>query len=102
MAIRLCWVRAFVLFAVFTLPCAGTAEAQFRASIQGTLTDSTGAAVPGATIVVTNQDTGVSSETVTGEAGFYRISALSPGKYKVTATLAGFKEAVAENVEVAA
>ena len=84
------------------LPCAGTAEAQFRASIQGTVNDSSGAAVPGATVVVTNQETGVSSETVTGEAGFYRVSALSPGKYKVTASLAGFKEAVAENVEVAA
>jgi hypothetical protein len=102
MAIRLSWVRAFVLFAAFTLPCAGTAEAQFRASIQGTVTDASGGAVPGVAVVVTNQDTGVSSETVTSESGFYRVSALAPGRYSVKASLSGFKEAVAEGVAVGA
>lgn len=102
MAIRLRALQGFVLFAAFAVPCAGTAEAQFRASIQGTVIDESGGAVPGATVVATNLATGVPTETVTGEAGFYRVSALAPGTYKVTATLAGFKEALVENLLVAA
>jgi Carboxypeptidase regulatory-like domain/TonB dependent receptor len=101
MAVGLRTLRAIVLLTVFVLS-SGTAHAQFRAAIQGTVTDASGAAVPGATVVVTNQDTGVSAETVAGEAGFYRVSALAPGTYKVTASLTGFKEAVAENVVVSA
>ena len=103
MAIRLCWVRAFVLFAAFTLPCAGTAEAQFRASIQGTVTDSSGAAVPGATIVVTNQDTGRRQR----DRSPARPASIASRRCRLASTRsprrsAGFKEAVAENVEVAA
>lgn len=66
------------------------------------MTDASGAAVPGATVTVTNTDTGVSADTVTGDAGFYRVSGLAPGTYTVTASLTGFKEAVAENVVVGA
>lgn len=67
------------------------ARAQFRAGIQGTVTDPSGATVPGASIVVVNQETGVSTETVSGENGFYRVSGLAPGRYRVSVALAGFK-----------
>ena len=79
-----------------------TANAQFRAAIQGTVTDTSGGAVPGVTVVVANTETGVQTETVTNEAGFYRVSGLAPGMYKVTVTLQGFKENVTDNVRVSA
>lgn len=102
MTVRPGRLRALVVVVAAFATCAGTAEAQYRAAIQGTVTDSSGAAVPGVAIVATNLATGVSTETATGDAGFYRVSALAPGTYKVTATLAGFKEALAENLLVAA
>jgi hypothetical protein len=79
-----------------------TAAAQFRAGIQGTVTDASGASVPGATVVVKNEETGVTNETVSGEAGFYRVSGLAPGRYRVAVSLSGFKEGVAEHVNVGA
>ena len=87
---------------VLVLLGAVPAQAQFRAAIQGTVLDPTGAAVPGVTVVAVNADTGVSTETVTGGEGFYRLSGLPPGTYRVTARLEGFKEAVADSVVVAA
>ncbi len=60
-------------------------------AIQGTITDPSGANVPGATIVVTSIDEG-SSKTVTADkAGFYSIGPLNPGEYKVAITAPGFE-----------
>jgi carboxypeptidase family protein len=78
------------------------AHGQFRGGIQGTVTDPSGAAVPGATVVTTNEETGVAQETVSGDGGFYRISGLPPGRYRVAVSLTGFKEAVTEHVTVTA
>jgi hypothetical protein len=102
MPVSLRAIRACLLIVLLVLGSAVSAYAQFRAGIQGTVTDSSGAAVPGATIVITNQDTGVSQEAVSGEAGFYRVSGLAPGRYRVKVSLPGFKEALAENVTVTA
>jgi hypothetical protein len=81
---------------------AGVAHAQFRAAIQGTVTDPTGGAMPGASIVVLNNETGQSHDTISNESGFYRVSGLAPGRYKVTASISGFKESVVDNVNVGA
>jgi outer membrane receptor protein involved in Fe transport len=103
MAIGFRTVRALtVLSTLLLVLSAHTAEAQFRAGIQGTVTDASGATVPGGTVVITNEETGVANETVSGDAGFYRLSGLAPGKYRVAVSLTGFKEAVAEHVNVAA
>src|SRR3954468_12680796 len=63
-----CAIACLTIFALG----AGTASAQFRAGIQGTITDATGGAIPGATVVVTNKETSVSQDTVSNESGFYR------------------------------
>jgi hypothetical protein len=81
---------------------ASTAAAQFRGAIQGTIADSSGATIPGATVVITSEETGGVHEVVSGEGGFFRASGLGPGNYKVVASLSGFKNTVAEHVQVGA
>jgi hypothetical protein len=60
------------------------------ATLNGAVTDPTGAVVPEATVTITNVDTGVSRTTVSNQAGDYSVPALEPGKYSVTISKAGF------------
>jgi len=60
-------------------------------SIQGTLTDPSGAVVSGAKITITNKDTGQALHVTTSSAGTYNSGALVPGDYSVRAEAAGFK-----------
>jgi carboxypeptidase family protein len=60
-------------------------------SIQGTLTDPSGAVVAGAKITITNKDTGQTLHVTTSSAGTYNSGALVPGDYAVRAEAAGFK-----------
>jgi outer membrane receptor protein involved in Fe transport len=71
-------------------------------TITGTVTDSTGAVVPGATITITNNGTGESSTLKTTAAGDFTRPALLPGTYTVTAEAQGFRRASREKVEVTA
>ncbi len=77
-----------------------TASAQFNASIQGTVTDNSGAVIPGATVTVTNTETGKSQQVQSGEDGFYRVTGLPPGKYTVSVEVSGFKKKIIEEVVV--
>ena len=85
-----------------SLVLAAPAFAQFNASIQGTVTDATGAVIPGAAVKVTNQATGVSTTSQTTGAGVYRIAGLPPGDYTVSVSAASFKDHTETNVRVAA
>jgi hypothetical protein len=60
-------------------------------SIQGTLTDPSGAVVSGAKVTITNKDTGQALHVTTSSAGAYNSGALVPGEYSVRAEAAGFK-----------
>lgn len=85
-----------ILFCLSLLP---SAMAQVSgASITGSVTDSTGASVPNAQVVIKNHDTGVSVTTTSNESGFYRASNLKPGSYDVTVTSAQFKTSVQSGV----
>ncbi len=95
-------MRVKALLAVFLSLFAVSAYAQFKASVQGTVMDPQGTAVPGAKVTVTNQDTGVVRDTVASAEGFYRISELPPGKYTVTVEAAGFKKSTSKDVGVEA
>lgn len=75
-------------------------RAQFKASIQGTVQDPTGAVVPGATITVLNQETGVTTKTVSSNEGFYRVGALPPGRYTVAVEAASFQKSVTKDLLV--
>src|ERR1700679_1152515 len=79
-----------VLLAVVTLSF-GQAISVNGGSIQGTITDSTGASVPKATITITGSDTGIVRTTVTDSAGFYSVGPLIPGTYTVAVSADGFQ-----------
>ena len=60
-------------------------------AILGNVSDSSGAAVPGATVTATNVDTQLTRDTTTDESGQYALRLLPLGNYKVEVTLTGFK-----------
>ena len=92
----------FAASAIALLLACTPISAQFKASIQGTVTDSSGAVVAGATVTVVNVETNRTQQITTGDDGFYRITGLPPGHYNVTAELSGFKKKVIEGVVVSA
>ncbi len=67
-----------------------TCWAQFSGSLQGSVQDPTGAAVPSAMVTLTNVDTNVSQEATPDASGVYRFASLAPGNYQVSATATGF------------
>jgi hypothetical protein len=76
------------------LTVAAYAQSTGTASIVGTITDSSGAAVPRAKIVVQNQQTAFVYESTSSEAGDYYIPNLSSGTYQITTEATGFKTSV--------
>jgi hypothetical protein len=65
---------------------------QGTTEVRGRVLDSQGAMLPGATVTVRNQDTGMFRETVSGEDGTFFVSGIVPGLYAVDAALPGFKK----------
>jgi hypothetical protein len=96
----------FLLAAVITMVAAAlllppAANAQtYRGTILGTVTDQTGATVPGAKVTVKNNGTGLTRETVTTDDGSYSIPELPIGTYTVTIEKSGFSGAVTKDVRV--
>ena len=76
------------------------AQAQFKASIQGTVTDSSGGLVPETKITLTNNETGQSQTTTASSEGFYRFTGLPPGTYTLTAEKSGFKRQLFDKVVI--
>jgi len=93
---RVAW-SAILLFAV----AAGVAQAQeFRGRVQGIVTDTTGAIVPGVGVVLRNDNTGVESSRTTNKDGWYLFDYVDPGTYSLTAALSGFKTELRKAVRV--
>src|SRR5207245_2470874 len=87
-------MRKSVLLAILALVLAAPAFAQrSTGSIRGVVKDATQAVLPGATVTVTNEDTGLLRTTTTNAAGVYSVPDLPVGRYKVSAELQGFKTA---------
>lgn len=86
----LCSLRRLALLLLFVM--ARLAMAQSGAgSIEGTVTDSSGAIIPGATIHVLNTATGVASDTTANKDGFYQVPGLFAGSYTVSAASGSLK-----------
>jgi hypothetical protein len=95
------WCRQWLVPALVTIAViVSPAYAQTgTSSITGSVNDESGGVIPGANVVATDAS-GKKYETVTNTQGQYAIPALTPGTYKVTVTLQGFKTAVVDNVRV--
>src|SRR5262249_10522157 len=70
-------------------------------TIVGLVADSTGGPIPGASVLVRNEDTGVTADTVSNEEGLYRVGALVPGKYDVEIMVDGFEPALRRGLTLA-
>jgi len=73
-------------------------SAQFSSTLEGTVTDPTGALIPDAEVTITNVDSGVSRTTRTTSGGYFRVPSLTAGVYDVTVSLTGFKTMTQQNV----
>jgi hypothetical protein len=91
---------AFGFLAALALCLSGQASAQSTASLSGTVTDSTGASVPGAKVAAKNQATGVESATVTDTAGAYLFPALPIGVYRLEASAPNFQTTVLTDIKL--
>jgi hypothetical protein len=76
------------------------AQSTNSGDISGTVTDNTGAAVPGATVTVLNVDTGVSKTLVTNDSGVYDTSSIVAGTYKITFAKMGFSTLVRPSITI--
>lgn len=73
---------------------------QFRASITGTVTDSTGAVIPGATITLVEKETNRTLTAKSDASGFYTFNALPPNHFKLTAVMQGFQTKSLDNLSI--
>src|SRR5262245_44343377 len=69
-------------------------------SVFGTITDTRGSGVPGATVTITNTGTNVLEKVKTDGSGYYNQTRLTPGRYRIKIEAGGFKTAVIETVVV--
>src|SRR5215471_4390255 len=87
---RLTFAIAFVLCLSLLIPIAAFSQTA-NGTITGTVTDASGAVIPGVTLEVKNTDTGVVFQTISTETGTYFAPNLPVGPYSITASLSGFK-----------
>jgi outer membrane receptor protein involved in Fe transport len=91
------WIAVTLVFASTIDP----AGAQLtRGFVSGTVTDASRAVIPGVLVSITNKSTGISRETVSTDAGFYRFVAVEPDTYSIEFKLAGFETRRVDNVTV--
>jgi outer membrane receptor protein involved in Fe transport len=92
---------ALVLSPLLLLSVMGQVQAQaVYGGISGTVIDSTGGVIPGASVTITNTQRGTSDVVLTNESGRYVRDRLLPGVYEVRVEMAGFQQAVVSRVDV--
>src|SRR5690242_21667845 len=96
--VQLC--PSILILTALALFLTGSAWAQTLSSINGTVTDSSGAVVGTAKVTVTNDATHVSKTAETSSAGTYTVTDLIPGTYTVIVDLAGFQSSEHKGVNV--
>ncbi len=96
------WVvaKSGLLTAVLVFCLASIAAQAPEGRIVGTVFDQSGGAVPGASVTLESQNTGVIRTAVTGEEGTYAFGSLNPGVYRLTVEMTGFSKAVHSDIGV--
>ena len=90
--------RTFGVVMAVILATTGLAFAQASSTFNGRILDQGDAVLPGVTVTVTNQNTGVVRTTVSNEEGQYFLPGLEPGVYRLATELPGFQSPIRENV----
>jgi len=85
---------SLLIFVCAFLASNAVSAQETRGTLLGTVRDSAGAVVSGATVVVTNVETNASAKQVTNDSGYFEIPYLQPGAYTISVTAGGFKEFV--------
>ena len=91
---------ALVVFSLALFAGASTFAQTFRGTILGSVTDTSGAAVPGATVTIKNLDTGLTRTVSTSDDGSYAVPELPIGNYSVSVEKAGFKLGLVTGIKV--
>ncbi len=97
------WLKSFgiALFVILAIALPVASQTQMTTgTIQGTVSDSNGAIVPGASVEIKNLDTNLSKSLTTDDGGRFVALALQPGRYSITVSKQGFATAVAESLEL--
>lgn len=92
------WKRLLCLSCFLSLPVLFAQEN--RASISGLVKDSSGGAIPGATVIVTSVERKTTTEAVTTDTGRFAVNFLNPGPYFLTIERSGFKKYIQENISL--
>ncbi len=90
---------AFTLLLGF-LPCEPARAQTVNGGFHGTISDPTGAAIPGATVVIKNLGTGAVRQVNSDATGFYTITQIPPAIYSISVSKSGFETLVQPNVEL--
>src|SRR6185436_3428713 len=94
-------VRGSITVVLLVLVAFGAATAQeSRGSLTGKVNDQNGAVLPGATAVLKNVETNVTSTTTTNDEGSYTFPLLQPGKYSLTVTANGFATVTRDDIQI--
>src|SRR5438128_86957 len=88
--------RGAVVILMATTPL--WAQGGLSTYITGVITDPSGGSIAGAQITITNEQTGITTEFTSNEVGLYRSAALSPGRYRVDVSQAGFSKMIRQVV----
>jgi hypothetical protein len=97
---RMCKVSFLLAVAFIAIPGVLKAQTAGQGTISGTVTDSTGAVVPGATVIATNAATNVATERISTSAGLFTIAPLPPGTYSLSVEAKGFRTLKQDNLAV--
>jgi hypothetical protein len=91
-------VLACAALLLATLPA--PAQVRITGAVSGTVTDISEAVVPGATVVLKDEGTGITKETITNDSGFFSFPDLNHGTYQISVTLTGFQKSIVTKVVV--
>ncbi len=91
-------ISVFILIVALSLPFDPAFSQSFKGTILGTVKDETGAVLAGATVTITNVNTGLTRTILTNDTGDYLVPLLPPGEYQVSAELSGFKKEVISGI----
>src|SRR5580700_7518081 len=90
--------RALALAASFLFSALPGFGQEARATLSGTITDPSGAAVVGAQVHITNTETAITTSAQSNEAGQYHLLFVNPGTYRLSAEMSGFRTVVREGI----